>query len=257
MYFSRKRLVKLIWAGAVLPLLSSAALGQAQSTTGLEPEFAIWDVQLGESVSQIPEIDVIEVTCGTNGGPGSLPIQEFEAFAQCPPEPGGLREVNFGYDDETDYIAKAMDAEYEILQDGTSVFSHPVMLSVLVDEEGIIRGIRILTDPRVPERERRLAITLIRNFKAKYGEWNLECTDLPRAEGENPVGSIFMKEQCFGESPDGTRTIRLDGHYLRKKGQEAVNRETREVNSDYFESYTRLEIVEKPFETNELTTLAQ
>lgn len=235
---------------AGLVFAASAAL--AQQRLPLAPPFSIWDVRLGESITQIPEMDVIEIACGTNGGPASSPLKVFEDFKSCRPEQSGLYEVHFAYDDELDYIALALSAEFEILQDGTTVFSHPVMLSVLIDEDGIAQGIRILTDPRIPQRERRRSVTLIRNFKAKYGDWNLDCAELPASEGEEPAGRIFIKETCTGQSPDETINIRLDARYLRKKGQLAVNPETREVNPTYFESYTRMEMVQAPFEAAEL-----
>ena len=235
------------WSAAfALVFAASAAL--AQQRPPLAPPFSIWDVRLGESITQIPEMDVIEIACGTNGGPVSSPLKIFENFQSCRPEQSGLYEVHFAYDDELDYVALALSAEFEILQDGTTVFSHPVVLSVLIDEDGMARGIRILTDPRIPQRERRRSVTLIRNFKAKYGDWNLHCTELPADEGEEPAGRIFIKETCSGQSPEGTENIRLDARYLRKKGQLAVNPDTREVNPTYFESYTRMEIVQAPYE---------
>ncbi len=215
----------------------------------IEPAFSIWDVQLGMDVRAIPWQDVTAIACGTNGGPVSTPLARFEDFATCRPEATGLREVHFSYDDEMDYVARAMGIGYEVFQDGTSVFSHAVMLSVLVDDAGIVQGFRILTDPRIPDRERRRAVTLMRNFIARFQDWALDCRHLPLAEGEMPVGNGFTKDQCDGTSPDGTARIRLDARYLRKAGQEAVNRETRQVNSGFFESFTRLEIVALPYPT--------
>lgn len=233
-------------------LLVGTATAEAQSgrdsRSSLEPPFAIWDAEIGEPVSIIPEINVNELACGTNGGPYSLPLEEAEDFATCPPEESGLHEVHFSYDDELDYIARAMNSEYDVLRDGTTVFSHPVMVSVLVDDEGIIQGQRILTDPRVPQRERRRAVTLMRNFEARYADWNLECEDLPLDEGEMKVGNVFTKRVCTGTSPDGEINLRLDARYLRKEGQVAVNPETRELNSTYFESFTRLEMLAAPYE---------
>lgn len=235
---------------AVLAL--GTAMAQAQSgrddRSTLEPPFAIWDAEIGLPVSTIPAIDVNELACGTNGGPYSLPLEDPKDFANCPAEASGLHEVHFSYDDELDYVARAMNAEYDVLQDGTTVFSHPVMVSVLVDDEGVIQGQRILTDPRIPARERRRAVTLIRNLEARYKDWSLACEDLPLGAAEMKVGNVFTKRVCTGTSPDGEVNLRLDAHYLRKEGQLAVNPETRELNSTYFESFTRLEMVAAPYE---------
>lgn len=231
------------------------ALGQ-EAQNFIEPPFSIWDVVLGMDVATIPEQDVSAITCGTNGGPMSTPLSRFEDFALCPPEPSGLHEVAFTYDDELDYVARALDAEYDVFRDGTSVFAHPVLVSLLVSDQGTAEGLRILTDPRIPDRERRRSVTLLRNFIAKYDAWGLDCQNLPLADGEQPVGTAFTKNRCTGISPDGLFALRLDSRYLRKPGQEGLNRETREVNSSYFESYSRMEMTRLPFQPTEPPGLA-
>lgn len=236
--------------GAVLAVMVMALVARgagAQEGNLLAPAFAIWDVVPGMAVTDIPEQDVTDIACGTNGGPPSTPLRAFDDFAACAPEASGLREVVFSYDDEMDYVARALGLEYDVLQDGTTVFSHPVVLSVLVDDAGVVQGYRILTDPRIPDRERRRAVTLMRNLIARFSDWSLDCRNLPLAEGEQPVGNGFTKNMCEGVSPDGSQTIRLDSRYLRKAGQEGLNRETRAVNTGYFESFTRLEVVRAPF----------
>ena len=232
-------------------LLSAIALGLWGGVTraqeSAEPVYAIWDVVLGQPISQIPEVKVSEQACGTNGGPPSMILAAFEDFAQCSPEPSGLIEVTFFYDDEQDYIARALELEYKFLKGGTSIFAHPVLVSVLVDTGGIVQGIRIVTDNRISDRERRTAVTLIRNFKARYTHWALDCSDVPMQDGEQPIGNQFIHEFCEGTSPDGTTRIAIDASYLRKKGQEAVNLETQVVNKGYFQSQTRFEQVLAPY----------
>lgn len=229
-------------------LLAAALPAAAQERSVLEPPFTIWDVQLGADVSTLPELDVNDIACGTGGGPRGTPLESFEDFAQCPAETSGLREVHFSYDDERAYVARALELEYDVLLAGTSVFAHNVVLSVLIDDVGIIQGLRILTDPRVPQAERRRAVTLMRNFVARFNDWNLDCRRLPLAEGEMMVGNGYTKDVCTGVDPTGEIAIRLDSRYLRKRGQVAVNPDTQEINSTYFESFTRLEMVRLPFE---------
>lgn len=237
------------------PLLLVAALGPwgepALGQVQVEPAFSIWDVTLGAPVSQIPELAVGEVACGTNGGPSSQPLAAFEDFAQCMPEASGLREVAFTYDDEQDFIARALESEFRFLQGGTSIFAHLVLVSVLIDEAGIVQGRRIVTDDRAEDRERRTAVSLMKNFKARYADWTFDCTDLPMRDGEQPVGNQFIHELCHGTSPDGTVRISIDASYLRKKGQLAVNSETQQVNTGYFQSQTRYEEVLAPHTPSE------
>lgn len=236
-------ITKLLPALVGLGLSAHAAVAQVQ----IEPVYSIWDVTLGQPVSQVPEADVSEIACGTAGGPPGQKLSAFEDFATCPPEPSGLHEVTFSYDDEQDYIAMALDVKYKFLQGGTSVFAHPVIVSLLVDQAGIVQGRRIVTDDRISIGERRTAVTLIRNFKARYGEWALDCADIAMKEGEQPVGNQFIHEMCTGQSPDGSTLIAIEASYLRKKGQRALNQETQSVNAGYFESQTRYEEVLSPY----------
>jgi len=226
-----------------LGLSAHAAFGQEQ----IEPPYSIWDVKLGQPVSDVPDAKVGEIACGTNGGPPGQTLKSFKDFMTCMPEPSGLREVEFNYDDEQDYIAKALELEYKFLQGGTSVYAHPVIVSLLVDPAGVVQGRRIVTDNRVSDSVRRTAFTLSTNFKARYSEWSLNCADIPMKEGEQPVGTQFDHERCTGQSPDGRTLIAFEASYLRKKGQRAISQETQQVNTGYFESQTRYEEVLSPY----------
>lgn len=234
---------KTILALFSLSLTVHASFGQER----IDPVYSIWDVNLGQPVTQVPDAKVGEISCGTNGGPSGQPLASFEEFMTCLPEPSGLREIGFNYDDEQDYIAKALEVEYKFLQGGTSVYAHPVIVSLLVDPAGIVQGRRIDTDNRISDLARRTAFTLIQNFRARYSEWSLNCADIPMKEGEQPVGNQFVHELCTGESPDGGTLIAIEASYLRKKGQLAINRETQQVNTGYFESQTRFEEVLAPY----------
>lgn len=233
-----------LFATICFGLSAAAAFGQMR----VEPVFSIWDVMLGDHVSQAPDSGVSEIACGTFGGPQGLVLLSFEDFLNCPPEDSGLREIAFTYDDEQDYIARALESEYRVLQGGTSVFAHPVMVSLLVDGQGIVQGRRIFTDDRIRDYERRTAFTLIRNFKARFSDWSLSCEELPMKEGEQPVGNQFFHEFCSGTSPNGATQIVIEASFLRKKGQRGVNLETQQVNTGYFESQTRYEELLLPYE---------
>ncbi len=129
----RKALRAVGWSVAFISCL--ALVTSAQS--GERPKrFSIWDIHLGEAVSAVPD-KYINYACGTNGGPPSVPLPNFAAFMKCKPEPSGLREVYFEYDDELEYVARALDIKPEIkMYAGTTVFEFPVVASVLFDEFG-------------------------------------------------------------------------------------------------------------------------
>ncbi len=220
----------------------------AAQDIAIEPDFDIWDVQLGQPVTLIPDSVAAIVACGTNGGPTSIELRSFGDWAQCTPEASGLREITFTYDDEKDYIARALELEFRALAGGTSVYAHPVIVSILVDDKGLSQGIRIVTDDRASDRDRRFAVVLSKNFQARFGPWNLTCQDIPMQEGEQKVGNEFIHQRCTGTNPDASgQRVLIEGSYLRKKGQEGLNIDTQQVNKGYYQSQTRLELVNPPY----------
>jgi len=238
--------VAALWLG--LAIAPSGTMAQVPDRLSYVPAFTIWDVKFGEPITQIPLSAVALIACGTNGGPPSVPLKDFTEFGRCPPEASGLHEVFFTYDDEQDYIARALEEEYRFAQGGTSIYAHPVVFSVLVDDGGIARGIRIVTDESAGEHDRRVAVRLSDNLKARYSPWSPVCEDVPATDGQLPVGSIFIHEICTGESLDGDAAMRIEATYFRKKGQTSIGLETQKVQKNYFQSATRLEVVQLPFQ---------
>ena len=225
-----------------------AAAGAPDNPASIVPPFTIWDVKLGQPVSSIPDRDIVNVACGTNGGPIALKLTDFSEFAKCPAEPSGLHEVHFEYDDEQAYVAKALQLEYRFLQAGTSVYAHPVVVSVLVDDKGIAQGIRILTDDTASLRDRRGAAGLEDNFKARFSGWSLDCQKPGPADGEEALGGVFVHDICTGKDPAGTQQFRLEARYMRLKGQLGIDPDTQKVLRESFFSQTRFELVNLPYQ---------
>jgi hypothetical protein len=241
----RLSLLVLLMMAAGLGGLSRTAVAQ---DIGIEPGFTIWDVKLGQPVTDVPDSAAAIIACGTNGGPMSIELKSFGDWAQCTPEASGLREIAFTYDDEKDYIARAMELEYRALAGGTSVYAHPVNVSILVDDKGVAQGIRIVTDDRASDNDRRGAVQLSKNFQGQYSTWKLDCEDIPMKDGEQKVGGIFIHQRCNGANPDGSgQKVLIEASYLRKKGQDALSIDTQQVNKGYYESKTRLEVVNAPY----------
>src|SRR3569623_110372 len=158
----------------MLALLLAAGLSGLPQTAaaqdlGVEPDFTIWDVKLGQPVTSVPDSATAIIASGTNGGPISIALKSFSEWAKCTPEASGLREIAFTYDDEKDYIARAMELEFRALHGGTSVYAHPVNVSILVDDKGVAQGLRIVTADRASDNDRRGAVQLALNLKGKFG----------------------------------------------------------------------------------------
>jgi hypothetical protein len=228
-----------------------AAPAAAQS----EGRATVWDLKLGAPVAEQPPPDAFRAfACGSNGGAPRAPLAGFDGFRRCPAEPDGLHEIYVEYDDELEYIARARDDERAISRwAGTHEVMFPVIVSALFDDSGILRGIRIVTDAR-PEhrnditeanrRKRDEAYTLASVMASRFGiDPARDCRALAPAEGETPVGDLFIKRVC--ERTDGGRRIVIRANLYRKPGQSGHNPQLpTQLTQGQFESSTRVEIYE-------------
>ena len=194
--------------------------------------------------SDIPTQDFMFFACGTNGGPPSKPLKnKFNDFKKYKNDEKNLKEVYFEYDDEAYYWALAYNDTHSAGFQGTKVFSHPAILSLLFDEYGIVKGVRIVTDDRVSHSQRRGAAGLFLKFESIFGKDPWECNSFEPSEGEEAVRGIYTKKTCIKEKIDKTIILRTD-HY-RKKGQKTFDPLTNKATTGYFESKTRLEVYSK------------
>ena len=150
--------------------------------------------------------------CGSNGGAPRAPLKGWSDFKRCPADAAGLHEVYFEYDDEIEYIARAHDDDREISRwAGTHEVTYPVVTSALFDDAGILKGIRLVTDPRpehrndITEADRKsrddfyvLGGVMAARFNIEAGR---DCKSLPPAEGESAVGGLFIKQVCERRDP--------------------------------------------------------
>ena len=231
------RLLLMSMAGIALVAAASA------QTSGqpLPGRAEVWDLKLGTPATALPS-GFGEYACGTNGGPPSQPLSGWGDFRRCRPEPSGLHEVYFRYDDELEYWAKANDLPTEIERySGTKVYDFPVVLSVLFDDGGTLAGLRIVSDPRDTTRSRDEAYTLRNFLTARFGRDGWACTDLPPGEGEEPVGRTFIKQDCQ-KTLDGPALAVLQTRYFRKKGQYQFDPHSSKETKGEFESTVHFEL---------------
>jgi hypothetical protein len=225
-----------LFVAGLIPLAQPAAQDRPQRLN-------VWDIRIGEAASEIPD-EFMNYACGTNGGPPSVPLAGFTGFKKCRVEADGLREVYFEYDDELEYRARALGIKAEIrMYAGTTAYEFPVVASALIDDAGIVNGLRLVTDPRQQVSRDRSEFWMLAGFiRQRFGDDGWECKDLPPNDGEGPVGSRFIKNHCEKQA-DGLRFM-LEQRFLQKKGQSFVDPETGRPRPDAFESSTRFEMYE-------------
>ncbi len=223
-----------------LALILAGSLAGAASSQQLRP--AIWDVQPGTPVSELPEEEFVDPACGSNGGPPGLRLDGFDGFARCHAEASGLREIWFRYDDELETIARAArDPDAVARNNAMVVLGQPVILSLLVDQAGLVQGFRIFTDPHADPDLRADAYMLAVAFKARFGTVGWECRDLAPAAGETPIMGTFVKQLCR-KAADGQHITVESRHYY-KSGQALLDPNTGRTTVNQFESAARIESV--------------
>ena len=229
------RTIIIVWVLIIL----GAACGHADEP----PRRAdIWSLKLGTPAASLPIKDFIDYACGSNGGPPQLPLIGWSDYDKCRPEPNGLREVYFRYDDELEYWARAHRARTLIAQyAGTKVLDFPVIVSGLFDVAGALAGLRIVTDPQANPQERKQAYTLTNFLKARYGSEGWNCTNAPPVPGETPVGNLYINQRCTKLVKDDMRAL-LETRFLRLPGQTEFSGSGK-LTVGEFESSTRLELL--------------
>ena len=203
---------------------------------------SFWDIPLGAHALELNPTLFAEYACGTNGGPPSTLIGGWGDYARCAPEPEtGYHEVQFRYDDEPEYWARANRASALILTfEGTKIFTVSVIISALFDDDGFLVGLRAVTDNRVSDEERLRSISLRNFLMSRYDidAWN--CEDLPRLEGETPFGTTYLKQRCDQET--AAVALAVEAHLYRKEGQYGINPANNIAAAGLFESTVRFEM---------------
>lgn len=225
----------------------SLVVAAAQAQPAVNRRAEIWDLRIGASLAEFDPAAYQDYACGTNGGPPGLRLADWSEFSRCPAESTGLHEVTFVYDDELEYWARALELESRIERyEGTRVFGHHVIPSILIDDGGRIRGIRIVTDNRVSINERTVAYQVRYSMKARFGLDGWACDqDLPD-KGRQPVGRTFVSERCRKDV--GADIVALtEAYFFRKAGQDAFDPASQQLTPGRFESSARLELYQRPF----------
>jgi hypothetical protein len=210
-----------IWMRSVLPAaFLLAALQQAPAQQQYEGD-DVRDLKIGGKVADLPAEGYVDFSCpaDANAKPAS-----WSAWRDCPAGTDGLHALHFGFDPATS-------------RDGTIVAGHPVVLTALIDNDGIVAGLKIDTDPKTRLYLRKKAFLFGPQVKARYGSDGWTCTQSELAAGEEPVGGVHVREKCT-KTAQG-RAITIERSLYRKAGQDEKN----------FVDETRVTILRAPANT--------
>jgi hypothetical protein len=251
--WSRRAAILLGAAAFAGPLASPPARTQTGAHTQTAPPAQakidrgeLRGLKLGLKAQSMRPDGLGDLACGSNGGAPRQRLDDWSDFGKCRPEDNGLHEVYARFEDEREYVGRAIDDPmYARGKAGTRLAGHPVIVSALFDRGGVLRGLRFVTDPRAASHERRMAHLLRLSVFNRYDPDGWTCTDFPPAAGETPVGGIFVKLRCEKLEPD--RHLIVEARFLRKPGQADLDPKTGDYRAGQFESSTRFEIFDPEY----------
>jgi hypothetical protein len=193
-----------IWMRSVLPaavLLAALQQAPAQEYAGDD----LRDLKIGGKIADLPAAGYVDFSCPADA---SAKPESWSAWHDCPAGADGLRALRFGFDPATS-------------RDGTIVAGHPVVLTALIDNDGIVTGLKIDTDPKTRLYLRKKAFLFGPQVKARYGSDGWACTQADLAAGEESVGGVHVKEKCT-KTTQG-RALTIERSLYRKAGQDDKN----------------------------------
>jgi uncharacterized protein YjbI with pentapeptide repeats len=232
---SRRRWLAVFAGVAAVTVLTPALPASAQ-------QLRIWDIPLGTHAADFSTDEFIEYACGSDGGPPLRFISGFADYHLCIPEPDGLYEVHFRYDDEQEYWALANRFDFQYHLSGTKENGHAVIVSALFNGDGVVHGARIWSDPRVTNELRERVFDLRNYMLARFDPPEWECEDLPVDERYLPIAGRLINQRCT-QTYRGTQFIEVTTHHFRKPGQFFRDPITNVITEGQFESTVRFELV--------------
>jgi hypothetical protein len=178
------------------------ALASQSTAAPNDPGNDLRDIRIGMPVADLPDAGYIGFACANDTG---RKLPGWSGWRDCPPNADGLHSIRFGFDPETS-------------RDGTVVAGHPVTLTMLVDEAGMVAGLKIDTETKGPLFVRKKAFLLGVQVKSRYGAEGWTCTEAQPQAGEQPVGGVFLSEKC-SKTVSG-RTIVVNRNLFRRANQD-------------------------------------
>jgi hypothetical protein len=160
------------------------------------------DIRIGMAVTDLPAAGYANFACANDQGHA---IAAWSDWSNCPADKEGLHAVRFDYDPATSH-------------DGTMVAGHPAILTLLVDDKGLVAGLRIVTDPKARLYIRKKAFLLGMQVKSRYGAEGWTCRQAQPADGEQPVGGVYIRESCV-KTLQG-RSITVERELFRRPDQD-------------------------------------
>jgi hypothetical protein len=199
------------WLHGAVCLLTVAMLGGPLRAAEDPEQGDLRELRVGMTVDQLPVEGYTDFACGHDGGAPGLALAGWRDFRRCPADALGRHEVTFAF-------AASPLAALGDRWEGTKVAGHPVIPSLLIDGQGVVQGLRIVTDPDARLYLKKKAFLFGIRVMGRYGRDGWTCTEAEPGDGRSPVGGMFIDRRC--EKTWHDRRLILDTDLYRAAGQE-------------------------------------
>jgi hypothetical protein len=199
------------WLHGAVCLLAVAMLGGPLRAAEDPEQGDLRELRVGMSVDELPEEGYADFACGHDGEVPGPALAGWQEFRRCPADALGRHEVAFAF-------APSPLAALGDRWEGTKVAGHPVIPSLLIDGQGVVQGLRIVTDPDARLYLKKKAFLFGIRVMGRYGRDGWTCTEAEPGDGRSPVGGMFIDRRC--EKTWHDRRLILDTDLYRAAGQE-------------------------------------
>lgn len=152
--------------------------------------------RVGMSVGDLPATGYQDFACADAP---SIKLDNWAGYGSCPKDKLGLHAVSFRYSDAATPNAHLTDEVH-----GTRVAGHPVLISLLIGDDGKVHGLHIVTDPAAHLYLHKKAFLFANQVHMRYGPDGWHCTDAKPHGDEAPIGDEFIDRTCRKQA-DGRR----------------------------------------------------
>ena len=186
---------------SLMALIASAGPAAMAAEDPLEGDLR--DLRVGMTVGELPTERYVGIACGNQGGEPGEAIDGWADFARCPADQDGLHEVAFEYAEDNPWAA--VNDKWE----GTKVAGHPVQPSLLITADGMVKGIRIVTNGRRMYLKKKAYLLPIR-IMGRYGRDGWSCDEAQPGDGKTAIGGMFIDRLCEKTFHDRRLIIKVD-----------------------------------------------
>ncbi len=158
-------------------------------------------------MKEFPTRGYVNINCKTD----NKILESWSYYKECEKNNAGLYEINFEYDDKF-----AFNEEFE----GTQVAGHPVIISLGVNEKGILELINVETDKSAPFYFRKQAYLMWLRVYGRYGSKNWKCIEHKRKEDHISAGKTYINRTCTKSLKNRDIILQTKFYFINKKKSE-------------------------------------